>query len=209
LSAKPTATVEGAHLEIIPMGRVDLTTLSVIAANAQAILGLNTRILPVQPEPAYAFLARRGQYDAGKIVQSLTAFLDNVPYRLAVVGVDIFTPILTYVFGESQLGGKSAVISLFRLQSRNREEAYNRAAKIALHEIGHLFGIIHCETADCLMGFSKDLAKLDERPLKFCQACEYEAGRRLKHILADRQHPVQAPHRSLPSLPSGMKKGVH
>jgi archaemetzincin len=206
LTAKHTEEV---HLEIIPMGRLNSMALSVIAANAQAILGLNTRIFPDQPEPEFAFMARRGQYEAGKIVRALTANSDHVPLRLAVVGVDIYTPILTYIFGESQLGGKAAVISLFRLQNKNLEEAYNRAAKIALHEIGHLLGIVHCEAADCLMGFSKDLAKLDERPLRFCQACEYEAGRRLKHILAkpegktSQDSPKKA-QRPRPSLPPGM-----
>jgi archaemetzincin len=206
LTAKHTEEV---HLEIIPMGRLDSTALSVIAANTQAILGLNTRILPDQPEPEYAFMARRGQYEAGKIIRALTANPDHVPFRLAVVGVDIYTPILTYIFGESQLGGKAAVISIFRLQSKNREEAYNRAAKSALHEIGHLLGIVHCEAADCLMGFSKDLAKLDERPLRFCQACAYEAGRRLKHVLTQPEEKTsQDSHkkaqRPRPSLPSGM-----
>ena len=164
------------------MGRMDMTAVSVVAGNVQAVLGLNTRVRPVQPEPGYAFLTRRGQYDAGKILQALTADPAGAPFRMAVVGVDIYTPILTFVFGESQLGGKAAVISLFRLQGKNREETFNRAAKIAVHEIGHLLGIVHCEAADCLMGFSKDLAKLDERPLRFCQACEYEAGRRLRHL---------------------------
>ncbi len=164
------------------MGTTDLTVVSVIAANVQAILGLNTRILPAQPEPEYAFLARREQYDAGKILQALATHPGGARLRLAVVSVDIYTPILTFVFGESQLGGKAAVISLLRLQTKDQEETYNRAAKIALHEIGHLLGIIHCEAPDCLMGFSKDLAKLDERPLRFCQACEYEAGRRLRHL---------------------------
>ena len=92
-----------------------MTAVSVIAANLQAILGLNTQILPVQPEPEYAFLARRGQYDGGKILHALAAVSDGSPFRLAVVSVDIFTPILTFVFGESQLGGKAAVISLFRI----------------------------------------------------------------------------------------------
>jgi archaemetzincin len=182
LNAEPSVSVEEPHLDLIPMGRMDLTAVSVVAANVQAILGLNTQMHRLQPEPEYAFLARRGQYDAGKILHALAANPGGALFKLAVVGVDIYTPILTFVFGESQLGGKAAVISLFRLQSKNREETYNRAAKIAIHEIGHLLGIIHCEAADCLMGFSKDLAKLDERPLRFCQACEYEAGRRLRHL---------------------------
>ena len=99
-----------------------------------------------------------------------------------MVSVDIYTPILTFVFGESQLGGKAAVISLFRVQSKNREKTYNRIAKIAIHEIGHLLGIVHCQTMDCLMRFSNSLEKLDDLPLRFCAACEYEARRRMRHM---------------------------
>lgn len=175
-------SAEESHLDLIPMGRTDMTAISVIAANLQAILGLNTRIIPVQPEPEHAFLARRGQYDAGKILHALAAIPEGSRLRLAVVSVDIYTPILTFVFGESQLGGKAAVVSLFRTKCENPEKFYNRAAKIAIHEIGHLLGIVHCRTPDCLMGFSSSLEKLDRLPLRFCQACEFEAGRCLKHI---------------------------
>jgi len=172
------------------MGKIDMTAVSVIAANLQAVLGLNTQILPVQPEPEYAFLARRGQYDGGKILHALAAISDGSQFRLAVVSVDIFTPILTFVFGESQLGGKAAVVSLFRAKSKNLEQSYNRAAKIAIHEIGHLLGIVHCRTPDCLMGFSNNLEKLDSLPLRFCQACEFEARRRLRHLFGE---PGKAP----------------
>ena len=177
--------MEDAHLDLIPMGRVDKTAVSVIAANLQAILGLNTRVLPAQPEPEYAFIARRGQYDGGKIIHTLAAISDSAPFRLALVSVDIFTPILTFVFGESQLGGKAAVISLFRVNSKNREQSYIRAAKIAIHEIGHLLGIVHCRTPDCIMGFSNNLEKLDSLPLRFCQACEFEARRHLRHLFGN------------------------
>lgn len=190
MNAKRHTFVEDTHLDLIPMGKIDMTAISVIAANLQAILGLNTQILPVQPEPEYAFLARRGQYDGGKILHALAAVSDSSQFRLAVVSVDIFTPILTFVFGESQLGGKAAVVSLFRAKSKNPEQSYNRAAKIAIHEIGHLLGIVHCRTPDCLMGFSNNLEKLDSLPLRFCQACEFEARRRLRHLFGE---PGKAP----------------
>jgi archaemetzincin len=185
LNAKRQSSPADSHIDLIPMGSIDTTAVSVIAANLQTILGLNTRVLAVQPEPEHAFLARRGQYDAGKILKALTTVSDGSRFRLAVVAVDIFTPILTFVFGESQLGGIAAVISLFRTRSKNRNTSYDRAAKIAIHEVGHLLGIVHCQTPDCLMGFSNNLDKLDALPLRFCDACEYEARRLLMHVFSN------------------------
>lgn len=173
------------HLEIIPMGRVDEMVVSVVAANLQAILGLDTRIQQIRPEPTHAFLPRRGQYEAGKILHQLAAVPDGGKFKLGMVNVDIYTPILTFVYGESQLGGKAALISTFRIQSQDSQKTYNRAAKIGVHEVGHLLGIVHCMAPDCLMGFSNSLAKLDSLPLRFCQACEYEARRSLKHLFAN------------------------
>ncbi|MEW6187954.1 MAG: matrixin family metalloprotease [Thermodesulfobacteriota bacterium] len=175
-----------AHLDLFPMGRIDMTAVSVIAANVQAILGLNTEVHPPQPEPDYAFQVRREQYEAGKIIRSLEEIEGGAYFKLAVVGVDIYTPILTFVFGESQLGGKAAVISLLRSQSKNRGKSYDRAVKIAVHEIGHLLGLTHCRTVDCLMAFSNNLEKMDELPSRFCQACEYEVGRRLRSLFSEK-----------------------
>lgn len=182
MNADQVVSVEETHLDLFPMGRMDMTAVSVIAANLQAILGLNTRIHPVQPEPNYAFLARRGQFEAGKIIHTMAQIPGGALFRLGVVNVDIYTPILTFVFGESQLGGKAAIISLFRVQSKNKEKTYNRTAKIAIHEIGHLLGIVHCQAMDCLMRFSNNLERLDDLPLRFCPACEYEARRYLRHL---------------------------
>ena len=175
------------HLEIIPMGRVDATAVSVVAANLQAIMGLNTRIQESRPEPAYAFLSLRNQYEAGKILHQLSSVSDGGLLKLGMVNVDIYTPILTFVYGESQMGGKAALISTFRLQSKDTRKIYDRAAKISVHEVGHLLGIVHCRAPDCLMGFSNSLTKLDSLPLTFCQACEYEVRRSLRHLFA---HPA-------------------
>jgi len=182
LNAQHHTSAEDIHLDLIPMGRIDVTAVSVIAANLQAILGLNTLVLSAQPEPEYAFHARREQYDAGKILHALASISDSTQFRLAVVSMDIFTPILTFVFGESQLGGKAAVISLFQAKCKNRQQSYDRAAKIAVHEVGHLLGIVHCRAHDCVMGFSNNLERLDALPLRFCEACEFEAARLLKHL---------------------------
>lgn len=159
-------------------------TLSVLAANLQTVMGLNAQILPPLPKPEYAYIPLRGQFSAGKILNALERVAENGILKLGVVQSDLCTPILKYVFGESQLGGKAAVISLSRLGHEDRERSYLRAAKICIHEAGHLLGIGHCRSSDCLMAFSSNLEKLDTLPLRFCGACRYEISRSLKHYLA-------------------------
>lgn len=155
--------------------------LSVIAAHLQALMGLNTDIAPQAQCPEYAYLPSRKQYDGAKIIGELAGNSAG-RFQLGVLAYDLCTPILTYVYGESQLGGKAAVVSLFRLKHPDRQVAFERAAKISLHEVGHLLGIGHCWQNFCLMRFSSTVENLDSLSLKFCSACEYEIGRRLKAL---------------------------
>jgi archaemetzincin len=168
-----------ALLDLIPLGPADSLAVSIIAAHLESLLGLPTQIHPEQPKPDFAYLAARRQYDAGAIIKQLNRSGRPPPFKLGLVAGDLCVPILTYVFGESQLGGCAAVVSLFRIGDRQRHLVYERAAKISLHEVGHLLGLEHCRTADCLMRFSKQLDQLDHLPLVFCSACEYEVARRV------------------------------
>jgi archaemetzincin len=175
-----------ALLDLIPLGQVDPLVLSIAAANIQAVLGLATEVVVPQPNPDYAYLSSRRQYDAVKILKALAAESDGAPLKLGITSFDLCIPILTYVYGESQLGGKAAVVSINRLIHRySQEQTYIRIAKICVHEVGHIFGLEHCWDPGCLMRFSKQLEQLDQLPLHFCSACEYELARRLLRLLND------------------------
>lgn len=169
------------HLDIIPLGQVNERTISIVAANLQVIIGLNVNILPPFPEPEDAYLTLRSQYSAGKILRIVES-IEGARFKLGIVQCDICTPILKFVYGESQLGGVAAVISLCRLEHEEPDRMYMRAAKISLHEMAHLLGLEHCRTLGCLMDPSINLEKLDALPLRFCSSCEYEIGRALKHV---------------------------
>ncbi len=173
---------EKPHLNIIPVGKVDELALSVVAANLQAVMGLNADVGPPLPKPEYAYQHGRRQYDAGKIINALVSDDDKIPLTLGVTRYDVCTPILTFVYGESQLGGKAALISLYRIRDEKTDVTCTRAAKIGLHEVGHLIGVGHCRTTNCLMCFSASLEKLDLLQLRFCKACTYEISRRLRHL---------------------------
>jgi archaemetzincin len=182
-----TVRPQHALLDLIPFGYIDPMVLSVAAANLQAVLGLDTDIAEVRPKPDYAFSTSRHQYDAVIILKRLAAEDGGAPLKLGITPHDLCIPILTYVYGESQLGGRAAVVSINRLIDHfSQEHTFDRVAKICVHEVGHLLGLEHCWENACLMRFSKQLAQLDQLPLHFCPACEYEIARGLKRISKNR-----------------------
>jgi archaemetzincin len=94
---------------------------------------------------------------------------------LGVTDRDLFIPILTYVFGEAQLSGRAAVVSLARLVDdvalRGRPLLLERAAKEAIHEVGHAFGLVHCLWEGCVMGRSPAVREVDEKTAELCDDC--------------------------------------
>ena len=115
------------------------------------------------PIPVLEMLARRCPADALKL--------------LAVTERDLFIPVLTFVFGQAQLGGRVAVVSLARLRQEfyglppNREIFLERAHKEALHEAGHMFGLVHCADRTCAMSLATNIRQIDGKQAAFCAAC--------------------------------------
>lgn len=171
-----------AHLDLIPFGIIDPVLVSVVAANLQTAFNLQVGTRPDRPSPQFAHIPTRNQFDAARLIKALHEEEAGAPLRLGLLQEDLCLPILTYVFGESQLGGSVAVVSVHRLAAPGQGLYYTRAAKIAVHEVGHLLGLEHCREIDCLMRFSKQLDQLDRLPLHFCTACDYEVSRRRRRM---------------------------
>ena len=163
---------------ILPMGQLPDPAPKIMAAHVSGFLRIRAEMLPAVGAPEYAMDAGRLQYDAGKIVSHLERQpIDGYEKILAVLSLDLFVPIFTFVFGESRQGGRAGIVSLCRL-GRNPDGSeppapvsYERMAKVGLHELGHLYHLSHCLDAGCLMHFCGGLGELDETPLRFCRYC--------------------------------------
>jgi len=70
----------------------------------------------------------------------------------------------------------SAIVSVARLREsfyfrdERNDLIRNRVLKEAVHEIGHTFGLKHCEN-NCVMQFSESITYVDNKPLQFCTDC--------------------------------------
>jgi archaemetzincin len=143
------------------------------------ILTLPVRVLRPLIVPEETFHIVRGQYHSTQILEYLLSEHDSGAFRiLGITSVDLYIPILTFVFGEAQLNGTAAVISLFRPRgdadgtNPPRAVVLNRLIKLGIHELGHTFGLGHCREEGCLMGFSANLEKLDQKNLALCPYCQ-------------------------------------
>jgi len=122
---------------------------------------------------------KRGQYHSTLILSKILSYLPSNDGKIVgITNVDIFTPILTFLFGEAQLGGNGAIISTYRLRNefyglpKNYDVLYSRTLKEVLHELGHTMGLIHCQYYECVMHFSTYVEDIDLKKPQFCPACQ-------------------------------------
>ncbi len=154
-----------------------LNLLEVLAAALARVFQTPCQIRPDIFDITFALDAGRRQYYSTAILQRLERRCDPDARVLGVTSCDLYVPVLTFVFGEAQLDGNCAAVSLARL----REEAYGmppredllreRLLKQAVHELGHTFGLRHCADWHCVMTSSHAVERVDVKSADFCAGC--------------------------------------
>ena len=123
----------------------------------------------------------RRQYDGNrliKVVQSLS-FPDS-DKTLAFFNVDLFVPILTFIFGQAFLGGNAGIVSVYRLNNErygmpaDNQLLQERLIKEVIHELGHTLGLIHCREPLCVMRSSTYVEDIDQKSRHLCAKCTDE-----------------------------------
>ena len=157
--------------------RVDREALGAVRDRVAAEFRAPAREIDL-PDVEFAFDRVRNQYGSIPVLEMLARRCPADALKLlAVTGQDLFIPVLTFVFGQAQLGGRVAVVSLARLKQEfyglpaNREIFLERAYKEALHETGHTFGLVHCAERKCAMSLATTVRQIDLKEDAFCAAC--------------------------------------
>jgi archaemetzincin len=161
------------ELCLLPIGKVELSDLEELARRlSTSFREFKINILRPMPVPNSAYNKHRDQFIASYFIEVAKAVNRPCIKTLAVTEVDLYAGHLNFVFGQAEIRGTAAVISLYRLKvGVSREKFISRMVKEAVHELGHTFGLGHCNDAHCVMHFSNCLADTDFKSEEYCERC--------------------------------------
>jgi len=181
----PTSNV----VHLLPVGKVDTALLENLRSEISYALPVSCELLPFELDHTPSYHPERQQYHSSEILERMQPLVRAEHWRLlAVTAVDLYIPILKYVFGEAQMGGPCALVSYHRLQQEfyglERDEALlaQRLAKECVHELGHTLGLRHCQDYRCAMASAHAVEWIDLREEGLCESCRSRAETSLASV---------------------------
>jgi archaemetzincin len=96
---------------------------------------------------------------------------------LVMMDIDAYSRGLNFVLGEAFPKGGLGAVYLARIKEEfygrkpNDKLLYDRMVKECVHELGHIFGFVHCPNIECVMRFSNTLSDTDVKGKSFCGTC--------------------------------------
>jgi archaemetzincin len=166
-------------LQLLPIGDIDGRLLRDLAPALADLFRMPTEVVGTRLDPEFAFHREREQYHSSELLHAMQGFVDEESWRvLGITAVDLYIPILTFVFGEAQMGGPCALVSAHRLRQEfyglagDGELLRERLLKEAVHELGHTLDLTHCQDYQCAMAPSHAVEWIDLKQSVFCSACE-------------------------------------
>jgi archaemetzincin len=127
----------------------------------------------------YLFDTNRNQWNSPKLLDWFNDKLkpNNDRIILVILDVDAYSHGLNFVLGEAFPRGGLGAVYLARIKEEfyglrpNHKLFYERMVKECVHELGHIFGFVHCPNKECVMHFSNTLDDTDFKAKSFCGTC--------------------------------------
>lgn len=170
--------MESRHITIVTFGFFKAEILEGVAGVVNREFHYPVAMKEAHIDLGVFYDAGRRQYNGNDLLKKMTMFWEQDAVKnIGLFSVDLFIPILTYIFGQAYLGGYSAIASTFRLGNerygmKSDEHLFlERLSKEVIHELGHCFGLVHCHTPACVMQSSTYVEDIDQKSTSFCGEC--------------------------------------
>lgn len=162
-----------------PFGTIDKALLETVQESLIAHHRVEVELLPSIPLPKSAYYAPRQRYRADSLIaflkrQTLTEFHKTIGFTSADISTTKGAHVDWGIFGLGYCPGKSCVVSTFRLKNNGPEKLKERLAKVSVHELGHTYGLPHCNMSPtCVMAdASGTVAQVDLEETALCFSCK-------------------------------------
>jgi archaemetzincin len=175
------------HITLISFGYFDAEFLRSVADAVR-----KEYLLPVQTREGHLDISEfydptRRQYNGVRLIHEVEVLFSSDSYKiLGLFTIDLFIPILTFIFGQAFLNGSTGIASTFRLSNErygiktNDDLLEERFTKEVIHELGHTFGLVHCYIPTCVMRSSTYVEDIDQKSGHLCLKCRTEYNERIR-----------------------------
>jgi len=171
------------HITLISYGHFERKFLENIAESVEHQFHYPVIIEDRHMDLSKFYDPARKQYDGNKLLREVDSNIPKGSVKTAgLFRVDLFIPILTFIYGQAFLNGNSAVASLFRLNNErygmkmDENLLFERFKKEVIHELGHTFGLKHCHIPVCVMVSSTYVEDIDQKSAELCTSCRAQLG---------------------------------
>jgi len=176
-------TVGEQAILLINHGNFEKEFLAAIAGSVRREYQLPASVKESHLDLSEFYDPTRRQYNGNKLMTELDSWSSqNHIKNMGLFRVDLFNPILTYIFGQAALKGNIGLASIYRLRNEQygmkKDDALllERFQKVIIHELGHMFGLVHCHLPPCVMQSSTYVEDIDQKSPHLCSKCRQEAG---------------------------------
>ena len=174
---------------IQPLGAVDPALVRRVTKHVESMFRVRVTVLRARALPRSAYYRPRSRYRGERILADLDArtpphvskVLGLMSRDLSVTKHDVYD---WGILGVAGLSCRAAVVSTYRLQRRGatRTLVEERLDHVAVHELGHTFGVSHCASPRCVMNDAGgSIRTVDRTSGSFCASCR----RRMGSVLRD------------------------
>ncbi|MFB6302422.1 MAG: archaemetzincin family Zn-dependent metalloprotease [Haloferacaceae archaeon] len=166
-------------VDIVPVGDVPAQVKREASGALRSVYDVEVTVHDERAVPEGAFDRSRNQHRAEEFIE-LAGRVGSGDKNIAITPHDLYYRRRNYVFGLAYLNGNGSVISTYRLQtssdggisSKPVEEVFaDRVRKEVVHEVGHTFGLEHCDNERCVMSFSPTVREVDVKEEHLCGSC--------------------------------------
>ena len=172
------------HITLLSFGHFERNFLEKIANHVSREFDGITKIREAHFDLSDFYEPSRNQYNGNLLIKEIdTKFAADDTKTLALFAIDLFIPILTYIFGQAYLKGRTGIASTHRLSNErygikpDEKLLQERFTKEIIHELGHTFGLIHCHITTCVMRSSTYVEDIDQKDAKLCAKCKEEMAK--------------------------------